>query len=98
MNEVAMTYNIANDIPVGHENAVSRKWLAAKTGMSDRMVRKAIEDSPAPIINLGYGYFIPDENSEVDTSEKTSYIAQELARIQAITQKLSLKFGVGAEQ
>ena len=35
--------NIAEYIPVGHENAISRKRLAMITGLSDRQIRQLIE-------------------------------------------------------
>ena len=85
-------FDITNVMPIGHENAVSRKYLASKTGMSDRAVRRAIEISNEPIINLGYGYFIPDMTNAVDCSEVASYIAQERARINALEEKLDRKF------
>lgn len=85
-------FDIANSIPVGHGNAVSRKYLASVTGMSDRMVRKAIECSEKPIINLGYGYFIPDMADAVDRSEVAAYCAQERARVRTIEEKLENKF------
>lgn len=84
--------DIATIIPVGHANAVSRKYLVAKTGLKDRAIRKAIEISDAPIINLGYGYFIPDENDPVDQSEAMAYCAQERARAQTIVNKMMAKF------
>lgn len=80
-------------IPVGHENAVSRKWLSSITGSSDRVVRRAIEVSELPIINMGYGYYIPDMENEVDRSEMQSYIAQERSRMRAIENRLDRKFG-----
>lgn len=85
-------FDIANVIPVGHENAVSRKYLVSKTGMSDRAVRQAIELSDKPIINLGYGYFIPDMTNSIDCSETASYLAQEQSRIRTIEEKLERKF------
>lgn len=85
--------DIATIIPIGHENAVSRKYLVTKTGLKDRAIRKAIEISDAPIINLGYGYFIPDENDPIDQSEAIAYCAQERARAQTIINKMMAKFG-----
>lgn len=88
----ATNFDIADMVPVGHENAVSRKYLASVTGLSDRMVRKAIEVSRSPIVNLGYGYFIPDEHDAYDRSEVSAYCAQERARVNAIELKLLTKF------
>jgi len=80
-------------IPIGRQNAISRKTLSSLTGMSDRLVRKHIADSSAPIINLGYGYFIPDERDEIDMAEKNAYVFQERARVRSIVDKLNEKFG-----
>lgn len=50
-------------IPVGRENAISRKQLASATGLDDREVRHLIEQARerVAIVNLqdGRGYFIP---------------------------------------
>lgn len=64
--------DILDYIPIGHENAVSRRWLQTATHMSDRMVRRLIaevnkNDCDAElIINLqdGRGYFQPAENEK----------------------------------
>lgn len=81
-------YDISVNIPIGRKNAVSRKYLSAVSGLSDRRVRQAIEHSSAPIINLGYGYFIPDEHDMIDKHEVLSYCAQERARIRSLEEKL----------
>ena len=36
---------VVNHIPFGRENAVSRRMLAQQTGMTDRQVRRCIEDA-----------------------------------------------------
>lgn len=64
--------NILDYIPIGRENAVSRRWLQSATHMSDRMVRRLIaevnkNDCDAElIINLqdGKGYFRPAEDEK----------------------------------
>lgn len=64
--------DILDYIPIGHENAVSRRWLQTTTHMSDRMVRRLIaevnkNDCDAElIINLqdGRGYFQLAENEK----------------------------------
>lgn len=89
---VIENFDIATIIPVGRANAVSRKYLTSKTGLSDRAVRKEIELSTAPIINMGYGYFIPDENDAYDMSEKEAYCLQERQRIQTLVDKMNAKF------
>ena len=83
---------VENAIQVGHANALSREYLSKITGMSDRMVRRAIELSTKPIVNMGYGYFIPDENDSVDRAEAHAYRQQEAARARSIIEKLDAKF------
>lgn len=60
--------NILDYIPVGYENAITRKELCNKTGLSDRKVRQLIEDARKDnvILNLGdsKGYFIPKIGEE----------------------------------
>lgn len=84
--------NLEDYINVGHENAVSREYLCKVTGMTDRILRKTIEESDLPIINMGYGYYIPDMENEVDAFEARKYVTQELARINTIEDKLQRKF------
>jgi|P1105metagenome_2_1110788.scaffolds.fasta_scaffold02777_12 hypothetical protein len=61
---------LAEAVPFGHENAVSRSELALRTGMSDRGLRDAINKSEVLILNLqdGKGYFqpLPEESSLVE--------------------------------
>ena len=58
--------DIADYIPVGYKNAISRQQLVIRSGMSDRAVRQAVKDSEALICNLsdGRGYFIPSPTEE----------------------------------
>lgn len=93
VKEQVTDWDIVQVIPVGRNNAVSRKYLVSKTGMCDRAVRQAIADSDAPIINLGYGYFVPDANDETDMTEMRSYYAQEIQRVESLQGKLHTKFG-----
>lgn len=83
---------VENAIQVGHANALSREYLSKITGLSDRMVRKAIELSTRPIVNMGYGYFIPDENDTVDRAEAHAYRQQETSRARSIIEKIDNKF------
>ena len=62
------------DIPVGRENAISRKALAEKWGVSDRMARQIIarlraEDNGDGYVivafSSGKGYFRTDDISEI---------------------------------
>lgn len=89
---------IENAIQVGHANALSREYLSKITGLSDRMVRKAIELSTRPIVNMGYGYFIPDENDAVDRAEAHAYRQQETARARSIIEKIDNKFSAFDDQ
>lgn len=64
--------NVIEHIPFGHRNAVSRKELCRRAGLSDRALRqhlKAESTAEHPIINMqdGAGYFRP-------TSEEVSLI------------------------
>lgn len=46
--------NIVDYIPVGHENAISRKELSRKTGLTDRILRKEIEKSKGNHMHMQY--------------------------------------------
>lgn len=83
---------VENAIQTGHKNALSRKYLSKKTGLSDRMVRRAIELSSKPIINCGHGYYIPDLRDEKDASELSLYCSQERNRIRTMAEKMENKF------
>lgn len=58
--------DIADYIPVGYENAITRAQLSIRSGLSDREVRKAVKASRELICNLsdGRGYFRPAEGEE----------------------------------
>lgn len=77
--------NIADFIPVGKENAISRSQLVKLTGLSDRIVRDmiALERRNTAILNLqnGAGYYIP---SESDKGEIERFVKQEEARAKSI--------------
>lgn len=65
--------NIAEYIPYGKENAISRQQLTIITGIKDRKVRKLIEEARVGgelILNLqdGKGYFRATEN-DLDSLE-----------------------------
>ena len=83
--------NIREYIPKGQENAISRKNLCRRTGLSDRDLRayieKANQESDEPIICLldGRGYFIPLP-SERDLVWQ--YIASETSRVNKLSKKL----------
>jgi hypothetical protein len=79
--------NIVDYIPVGHENAISRKELSRKTGLTDRILRKEIEKARETtcICNMsdGAGYYIPTDLSEVEL-----FIRQESARGKSVFRNL----------
>lgn len=85
-------------IPVGRENARQRKDLVSFTGINDRVIRRAIEESDLPIVNNGYGYFIPDLTDPGDVTELRAYINQERRRMASIAEKIHMKFSAIEER
>lgn len=79
---------IIDKIPVGHENAVTRKQLCISTGMNDRRIRKAIAEARRETIILnmqdGNGYYIPDMEDDVDKAELKRFVKQEEHRLKSI--------------
>lgn len=79
--------NVVNFIPVGHENAISRRELCRKTGLTDRKLREEISKARETtcICNMsdGAGYYIPREVQEIDR-----FINQEKARARSIFKSL----------
>lgn len=76
--------SITDYIPVGRENAVSRAYLASMLGVSDRKMRKMIEDerrAGAIILNAqdGKGYYMTDDLDEMERQYR-----QDTARAMAI--------------
>lgn len=70
VSEAPMTAALANVIPYGRRNAISRKALAAKLGLSDRQMRKAVENArDEGLIILcecnGRGYYQSDDLNEI---------------------------------
>lgn len=78
--------NIADYIPFGKDNAISRKRLSEITGLSDRKLREviALERRNTIIINLsnGQGYFQPINGLEDDLV--VDYYKQENSRLKRI--------------
>ena len=75
-------------IPAGKENAIPRPWLAARAGMTDRIVRKHIAEAIEAgefVMNDqdGAGYYIADDLDDVERRYR-----QEKARAIAILKKL----------
>lgn len=76
--------NITDYIPIGHENAISRRDLARMTGLGDRQMRHCIKMArrETPILNLqdGAGYFRPDTADETDKVLLRAFLKQEESR------------------
>ncbi len=79
---------LAEYLPEGHENAVSRPELSRRSGLCDRHVRKCIEQENLTgelILNNGEGYFLyggPGDDADFD-----AYIRSEMARARSIVLK-----------
>lgn len=72
VSESPMTAALANVIPYGRRNAISRAALAARLGMSDRQMRKAVEDARSEGLIIlcecnGRGYYQSDDLNEIQT-------------------------------
>lgn len=70
--------NIADFIPVGKENAVTREQLCRLTGLSDRVNRKLIEIARTEgviIVNDsdGEGYYISEEEADIRRQINTNH-------------------------
>lgn len=83
------TTTLLSYIPRGRENAVTRGYLCAVTGLSDRRVREAIEaarNDGALILNdqSGAGYYTADE-SDLDALQRQ--YRQDTARAMALLRR-----------
>lgn len=78
---------VLDAIPYGKENAVTRVYLAARTGLPDRQVRKAIEEIRRSHIILndqdGKGYY---RSWDLDDIER--FYRQERARALAVLARM----------
>ena len=78
---------VLDAIPYGKENAVTREYLAARTGLPDRQVRKAIEEIRRSHIILndqdGKGYY---RSWDLDDIER--FYRQERARALAVLYRM----------
>lgn len=74
---------IADHIPYGKKNAVTREYLCNVTGLKDRDVREMIskERRNTPILSSGKGYFQPTED---ETAEVAKWVIQESKRARSI--------------
>ncbi len=83
---------VAEIIPYGHENAITRAELATRLGESDRVIRAGINKSEELIINLqdGEGYFklLPEEGHLVK-----AWIRLFESRVKDESRRLSLARG-----
>ena len=74
---------IENYIPFGYANRISRQKLVSDTNMSDRKIRKELEDAlllrGTLVINIDNGYFQPDGSLE-DRQRAKEYLFREQAR------------------
>lgn len=75
--------DLADYIPVGHDNAVTTDELQRRTGLDNRSLRAAIKASSVLICNLqdGSGYFVP---APEDADYVRRYMAQERSRMMEI--------------
>lgn len=83
---------VLNVMPIGFDNRLSRKALSGICNLSDRQVRKAIEEivqsGQAIIINMKKGYFIPNLKNEKDKKYYNLFISQEQSRITNLQKKM----------
>jgi hypothetical protein len=83
--------NIREYIPKGQNNAISKKNLCRRTGLSDRELRhcveKANQEGEEPIICLldGRGYFIPLPSEREQAIE---YMRSEYSRVKKTIRKI----------
>ena len=66
-----MTVALASVIPFGRRNAISREALAKKLGMSDRQMRKAVEEARGEGLIIlcecnGRGYYQSNDLDEIN--------------------------------
>ena len=81
--------NIVEYIPTGINNAISRKNLCKATGMSDRIVRRLVEEARRETIiisnNDGSGYWIYPENpTEREKELLCRFVKQQESRAKSI--------------
>lgn len=78
---------VADHIPKGHENAITRRELKSILHISDRRIRRLIEIdrlNGTPIINNGDGYFIARNDDLEDILEVNDYITNMRSKEAAI--------------
>lgn len=81
--------SIADYIPKGHRNAIPRQELAMLVNLSDRRMRKEIEDyvyeTGDVVVNTGDGYFRYLDDSDIAYIH--SYVMTEEARTRNLIEK-----------
>ena len=80
--------NVIAYIPIGSESTpITRSELCRLTNMTDRQVRRDINDlkKTVPVVNVGKGYYIADDP---DDPNLKAYILQEMHRIREISKGL----------
>lgn len=78
---------VAEYIPVGHENAITRRDLKNMLHVSDRRIRRLIEIerlNGTPIVNNGSGYFIARNDDLEDILQVNEYITNMRSKETAI--------------
>lgn len=95
--------NIADFIPKGRENAISRASLAALLNMPDRTVRQMIEKARREgeiIINLGSGegYYISDDPADIEKQLRMNNSRAMAILVQQRALRNKLRELEGAEQ
>lgn len=75
--------NVADFVPFGEENAISRDRLCQLTGLHDRLLREAISQARRneAILNFGNGYFRPRDDEK---ERAAAWVKQEGARAKSI--------------
>lgn len=81
--EERINMQIEDYIPFGYQNRISRYSLSSSSRLSDRRMRKEIENALLErnvlIINIDDGYFRPDGSPE-DKERAKAYLLREQAR------------------
>ena len=83
--------NILDFINTGKDNAITREELTRATGISDRAIRRDINEAfkrGEIVINLGYGYFKPMPNKEDHLVKE--YLNIEKARVKDENRKIRM--------
>lgn len=85
---------IEDFIPKGHARAISREALCRASGLSDREMRRAVNEARERVIILnmsdGNGYFIFDQESAEERNMLIHYVLQETSRISSLNKAIAL--------